>query len=70
MHFIFPSDGQGCVRWYVLGVSVGSISGDDWVCVFFLACCLSETSCAMCCWKLGDAGSWKQVKAFVGPLTN
>ena len=35
-----------------------------------LACCLSETSCAMCCWKLGDAGSWKQVKAFVGPLTN
>jgi len=38
---------------------VGSISADDWVCVFFLACFLSETSCAMCCWQLGDVGSLK-----------
>ena len=58
----FPSDGQGCVRWYSR-VSVGSWSADDWVCFVLLVLWVKNP-------VLGAAGSWIQVQVFMGVLTD
>ena len=66
---LFPSDGQGCMRWYVLGcLWEASLLMMD-LC-FCLTCCLGEVSYTGCCWQLVDDGSWMQVEVFVRFLTN